>query len=472
MCEEKARGLFPVRRRILRMGRIVLAAFSVLLAYVFYLSAAAGDALFLHPLNRRGAALPDGVPRGAVLDRTGARLAWSGGDGVRRYPLGEAAAHVVGYAGDRTGAAGVEGRFQDALLGRPPYLRRLGPAAQLLAPARGADVYLTLDAALQQTAYDALAGRRGAVVALDAETGAVLAMASRPSFDPEALEEDWETVSSGEDGSVLLNRAVSGFYPPGSAIKPLIAAAALSAGAASPDEIFDCGGALSLDGGYEIGESGGARHGRVTLEEALAVSCNVTFARLALRLGGAELAKAFARFGFDRAAGGGLGAPPPELPDFSSLGQGDTAQIGIGQGPLLVTPLSMAMMASAFANGGRIMEPYLADTVCGGGGAAQERARPALWREAVRPEVAARVSGYMETAVRAGTGQAARADGVRVAGKTGTAENPGGEDHAWFVGTAAQGARRLAFAVLVENGGGGGRAAAPVARALIEQWRE
>ncbi len=156
------------------------------------------------------------------------------------------------------------------------------------------------------------------------------------------------------------------------------------------------------------------------------------------------------------------------LPDFEKLGQGDLAQSAIGQASLLVTPLHMALMASGFANSGDIMKPYLVQKVISPKGIVLESVRPAKWRSAVDPSLAAVIDAYMEQVVKSGTGTAASVKGVRVTGKTGTAENSSGQDHAWFIGSAQLPKRKIAFAIIVENGGSGGRTAAPIARQIIQ----
>ena len=214
-------------------------------------------------------------------------------------------------------------------------------------------------------------------------------------------------------------------------------------------------------------------HGKLNLADALRESCNVTFATLALRLGAGGLSKGFSRFGVgEELTTPELTSAAAHVPELSQLSDGEIAQIGIGQGQILVTPLQMALIADAFANNGEIMQPYLVDAVVAADGTAFYRGAPSVWRTATTPARAALIDGYMAQVIAAGTGTAADVAGVRVTGKTGTAENATGTDHAWFIGSAERGGKKIVMAILVEEGGFGGRAAAGIARQIIRAYFE
>lgn len=451
---------------ILQTTVFLLGIFACLMLYIVYIQVVEANALAVNPLNHRGTAAAAEVHRGAILDAQGRSLAVTSAEGEREYPYTAAAAAVTGYIGEKIGATGIEGAASRELSGDSEEFSRLGPIAQLLRSSQGNDVRLTIDAKVQKAAYEALGNRRGAVVVLDAGTGAVLAMVSRPSFDPADVEAQWEDLRQRAD-SPLLNRVLYGLYPPGSTIKPLIADAALTEGVTTQQEIFDCTGKLDLGNGYTIADSHGEVHGRINLKQALMESCNVTFGTLAMRLGGSKLQKAFERFGFAKSLDGEMASTAPHLPDFSRLGKGDTAQIGIGQSKLLVTPISMAMLASSFANHGVMMRPYMIDEVVTPSGTVLRKAQPSQWLKVDTPEQANLIDGFMEQVVEHGTGTSAAVRNIRVAGKTGTAENAAGADHAWFIGSAALPNRQIAFAIIVENSGFGGTEAAPIARKVI-----
>ena len=457
---------WKLKRQIVQVSAFLLIMVAVLSLYIGYLAVWEGPELAENPLNMRGAAAKADIRRGTIYDAHGRVLAQTQNDGTRTYPLGLVMAHITGYNGENIGSAGLEGHANRELLGLTADMSKLGPLSQLLQTDSGNDIKTTIEADAQQAAYDGLAGRKGAVVVLDADTGAVLAMVSAPSYDPNNIEANWKELSQQADGA-LLNRAVQGMYPPGSTIKPMIADAALTEGVTDEKEIFDCNGELDVGGGHSIRESHGEVHGKVDLRKALTESCNVTFGTLGMRLGDAKLKKSFERFGFDRGLGGEILMARPHLPDFGKLGSGDQAQTAIGQSTLLVTPMHMALLAAAYANGGTMMKPYLVQQVITPGGMVIADTRPEKWLTVTTPEMAAKIDSYMEDVVTRGTGRAAQVSGVRVTGKTGTAENAAGEDHAWFIGSAELRNRRIAFAIIVENGGGGGTQAAPIARKVI-----
>ena len=453
------------KRYVVHVAALLLTLVLVLALYICYLQTFGADKLAHHPLNQRSAQAESEIQRGSILDAKGRALAQSNAPGVRSYPMGAAMAPITGYIGERIGSAGLEGRENQALLGRTDEMNRLGPIAELLQSDRGNDVHTTINADVQQAAYDAFAGRHGAAVVLDATTGAVLAMVSSPSYDPAHVEDNWDSLRQQDDGP-LLNRVLYGMYPPGSTIKPMIADAALENGVTDASEVFDCEGVLDVGGGQSLREAHGEVHGRVTLEEAISESCNVTFGTLALRLGGKKLGKAFERFGFTQTLTGDLASEAAHLPDFSTLGQGDLAQVGIGQSSLLVTPMEMALLAAAFANHGTVMEPYIVASITTPAGFPVHEAIPKKWFDATTLERADEIDRWMEDVVTHGTGTAARISGIRVTGKTGTAENAQGKDHAWFLGSADVGGRKIAFAIIVENSGGGTEAA-PIAKKMI-----
>lgn len=454
-----------IKKYILHISGFLMVCFLLLMGNVLYLQVIEADELADNPLNRRGNA-NDVIKRGSILDAKGEVLAVSPEIGTREYPYGAIAAPVTGYLGESLGSAGVESSYGSDLSGQSRSLAKMGPIAQLFQAESGNNIKLTVDAEVQQLAYEALDGEKGAVVVLDAETGGIIAMVSRPSFNPTGIDEAWSELINRED-SPLLNRATQGLYPPGSTMKVMIADAALDEKVTDTQEIFDCDGTLTI-GDSKIRESHGAVHGKLDLRDALTHSCNVTFGTLAMRLKGAGLSDAFERFGFNKNIESDFNDTLPHLPDFGKIGQGDMAQTGIGQGELLVSPMRMAMLASAYANGGVIMKPYLVDEVLSSGGTVFQKHSPEKWLEVTSAQRAVLIAGFMENVVNEGTGGAAYVEGARVAGKTGTAENAAGEDHGWFIGTAQIAKRKIAFAIIVENSGGGGSVAAPIARQIIE----
>jgi peptidoglycan glycosyltransferase len=398
---------------------------------------------------------------------------------LRTYPGGPMYAPVTGYYSLLLGSSGIEQAENDVLSGQSDalFVKRLSDYLTGRSP-QGGEVVLTLDSRAQQVAYDALGNRRGAVVALDPRTGAVLAMVSRPSYDPNPLaSHDGHVIQQAYDGlrndaaAPLLNRATSQTYPPGSTFKVITTAAALSSGRFQPSSTLPAPNQLQLPETTHTlqnfqGEQCGAGN-RISLADALRVSCNTAFGALGLRLGADALRAQAEKFGFGSSLTIPLpvvasrfpsDVPPPQVA-FSAIGQYDDA----------ATPLQMAMVAAGVADHGVVMKPYLVQKTLASDLSTLSTTQPQAWRTAVSPRVAAELTQMMESVVTSGTGTAAQIPGVPVAGKTGTAENvPGQPTHAWFIGFAPATHPRVAVAVIVEHGGVGGSTAAPIARQVMQ----
>lgn len=418
------------------------------------------------------------IARGRILDRTGAVLAESVRAGAvyeRQYHVPEGLSQLVGYVDPRFGRAGVERYFDGVLAGSAPHQGWQGVVQELLGITAASDVVLSVERTASTVAEKALraAGRPGAVVAIDVATGAIVAMASLPGFDPANLGRDWPGLSNAVT-SPFLNRALSGLFPPGSAFKPVVAAAALEKGWVTPDTSFYCAGERWVDG-QVIRDFGGVAHGNLTLSQALAVSCNVTFSGLGIALGPQVIGDFATRLGIGRDWQLGVPSARSSFPrGAKDAWQG--AELGIGQGSLVVTPLDMAAMAVTIARGGNLQPPYVVEKTTGfaPSGTALDTAAGARLggippaERVLSPLTAARLKEMMVLVVDEGTGTAAGIAGVRVAGKTGSAENPRGAAHAWFIGFAPAENPRYAVSVVVENGGLGGQVAAPVGGRILK----
>lgn len=427
--------------------------------------------------------------RGSILDRDGVILAEQIGEGAetyRSYPV-PAAYGLVGYYSPLLyGSTGIESAYNEELSGREggnPVVEWLDGV--LYRDHEGYDLNLTVDMELQQIAYDMLGDRRGAVIVMDAETGAVVAIAGTPTYDPNRLYTDGDTAEQrlaevsaywqelvGRDDAPLVFRPADGLYVPGSTFKMLTASAVIDAGISTPDTFYRDEGILEVDGRVII-EQNRPDETRVdwTLEESFAYSLNVVFARIGLELGADLLAEYAARFGFSEEPPLDVGGTASQLtgPE-SSLVDNRTlvADTAFGQGELLVTPLQMALIGAAIANGGEIMEPYLVDSVVDADGEVIEQASPSTWKQPISEETAEAMQQLMVASATYGYAGDAQIEGLTVGGKTGTAEvGGGGEPHAWFVGHATNGERTLVTAVIVENGGAGSVAALPIGRELL-----
>jgi peptidoglycan glycosyltransferase len=389
-------------------------------------------------------------------------------EGRRRYPLGRLTAHVIGYASPRYGTAGLEDAFDRVLT--PPRAQP-GPINEILsllpggpgAP-RGADVVTTLDVDVQGALANALALRaRAAGVVMDPRTGAVLALAATPSFDPNTLERDWPQLIADPD-SPLLDRSTSGLYPPGSTFKIVTAADALEDGLVTPATTFDDKGGLRV-GSFVVHNDQGEITGHQTLTGAFALSSNVDFASIALLIGVDRWFADAARWGFGETMNFDLPVARDRLPAPADVIPSVLAQLGFGQASLLVTPLRMAVVAATIADGGRSPRPYVVRSIAGS--ETQLATQPEQLAQPIGADTAREVRDMMIAVVEHGTGTSAALPGVTVAGKTGTATNPHGPAHSWFVAFAPAEAPRVVVAVIVENAGYGAAVAAPIARDVL-----
>ncbi|KWW97876.1 cell division protein FtsI [Carbonactinospora thermoautotrophica] len=405
----------------------------------------------------------------------------------RVYPQGPKYAPITGYYAITGSARGIENVENSILNGTDDSLF----ASRIVdlfsgKPARGGSVLLTIDPKAQDAAWKALRGKEGAIVALDPQTGAVLAMASSPSYDPNDLashnpgdvQKAYNKLIKDPD-KPMLNRALQETYPPGSTFKVVTAAAALASGKFSTGSRLYAAPTLdlpktnkSLPNEYHRACPDGGGDGRTGFEKALEVSCNTAFGSVGLELGEGVLRQYAERFGFN--------SDPKLLGSAESVFPRDLdepflAYSAIGQYDVRATPLQMAMVAAGIANGGKVMKPYLVQEVRGPDLSTLSRTKPKVLSEAVPPEVAATVAGWMVNVVENGTGRKARIPGVQVAGKTGTAQQ-GKNDLplAWFISFAPAQNPKVAVAVVIENGSsdrseiGGGSLAAPLAKQVME----
>lgn len=456
-----------MQKNIKKLGYFLVSLFIVLIFYLTYLQVQQAQQLATDSRNRRVAAYEASMIRGSLLDRTGIKLAetkFTNGKGQRIYPDGPDFAQVIGYVSDRYGRSGLEAANDRYLLGLTDADQFRNLMDQVLGkPRQGDNVVLTLDAAMQIEAMNLLGNRRGAVVALNPRTGAILVCASSPSFDPNNLDSQWSQLQ--QDKAVpLLDRATLGAYPPGSTFKIITGSGILAQQVVTTQTTINCPGYLMVHG-FKLNDE--TAHGTVNFNQALAESCNVYFAQEGLNLGKDKFWQTASKFGFGQDPGLGIPVRAATMTPLKDMDQNQLAVSAIGQGQVLVSPLFMAQAAAAIANNGVAMKPYLVQTVQSPSGQSLFYQQPKAWLTATSPAVAAQIKQAMVGVVQAGTGTAAAISGVQVAGKTGTAQNPQGNSHAWFVGFAPAENPVVAVAVIVENGGDGGTVAAPIAREVM-----
>ncbi len=456
-------------RPLRRLFVVFTVLFIALVLQLTYVQVWAASDLKVNPANTRALEEEMKVERGVILSADGEELAVNHKEGqyfFREYPFGSLTSPWLGYNSLRYGRAGVERVYNEELSGQSGILGVTNYWDQIVGnPHRGADLKLTVSVALQRVAADALGDRKGAVVALDPKTGAVLAMVSYPRYDPNEIDEQWEEINSDADRP-LLNRATQGLYPPGSVFKIVVAGAALQTGTVTPEtEFVDTGEYVA--GGYVVTNYGDKVYGVHDFTKAFASSINTTFAKVGVEMGADTLAKYASDFGFNKESPWPLGASKSFFPDPADMDTAHVAQASFGQGEVLSTPLEIALTAAAVANGGEIMEPYVVSQVLDYHKNMLQETKPRVWLRPLTGEMAADMRDLMIEVVNNGTGTSAAIDGVQVAGKTGTAEVADAGPHSWFAAFAPAEDPQVVVAVLVENAGTGSSVAAPIARQVI-----
>ena len=458
---------------ILAVTYLGAALFLGLAGYMGYFLQVQRETVINNSYNARLDSFANRVVRGRILAADGTVLAENRTDGegneTRIYPFGTVFDHVVGYSSN--GKTGIESLANFYLL-----TSHVNLAEQVVnelggAKSQGDDVYTTLDPELQQAAWAALGDHRGAVIAMEPDTGKILAMVSKPGYDPNTLAQDWEVLNADEGGqSPLLNRAAQGLYPPGSTFKIVTALEYMREHPQDyKDYRFDCSGTY-VNGDYTIRCYHGESHGSQDFVQAFANSCNGAFASLGLELNLASLKATAEELLFNRELPL-TGFPYKESSFVMEPGAGtwEILQTSMGQGKTEMTPLHNALLTAAIANGGTLMKPYLLDRVVSAGEEEVKKFMPEAWGSLMTAQEAANLTELMEAVVTVGTASALRTDAYQAAAKTGSAEfETGRETHAWFTGFAPAQDPKLVVTVLVEEAGTGGRAAAPIARQLFD----
>lgn len=404
---------------------------------------------------------------------------------ARTYP-NEHLGFLAGYHSPALfGNTQLESEYDEVLMGREggnPFNEWLD---QVLHRTRhGYDLFLTIDSELQRVGYELLGDQDGAIVVMDAETGAIYSMVSKPHFDPNQLyagygpgmneeiasaSEYWEQITEAE-GSPLLLRPTQGLYAPGSVFKTVTTVAALQSGVAEPDTVFRNEGALAI-GSHVIQEQNLPDEDRVsyTLSESYGYSLNVVFADLGIRLGQARMVETARQFGFESTIPFELQVTQSRIAndmDYleTDIGQAETA---FGQGQLFATPLQITLMTQAVVNDGEMSEPYLEERVEDNLGNVLNQNRPSTWQQAMDESIAEQMQEIMIESVENGWATDAQIPGMVVGGKTGTAEVGDRTPHAWYTGFAGEEEPRYVVTVVVEHGGGGGAVALPIAREML-----
>ena len=436
------------------------------MGYIVYFTVVRAGTFVNSPYNQRQDAFAKNVVRGSITDRNGNVLAETqvadDGTETRYYPYGSLFSHVIGYNDDDLGRTGLESVENFELLTSNAFFIEKIQNEFNGSKNQGDTVVTTLDADLQQAASDALGSYKGAVVVMEADTGKILAMVSKPDYDPNEIASDWQTLNTDEENSPLLNRATGGSYVPGSVFKIVTTLAYMRQNSNYRDYSYNCTGSIT-EGNTTIPCAGGNVHGQEDLESSFANSCNSSFANIGLQL---DIA------GFrDTAEDLLFNSPLPGVLDYTKssfvLDQNSpTSEImmtAMGQGRTTVSPYHIALITQAVANGGTLMDPYLVDSVTNYTGTEVRRNVPKSYARLMTSDEASQLKEYMTAVVEEGTGSVLSGRSYTVAGKTGTAEystDDSNRTHSWFTGFTNVDNPELVITVITEGSDGsvGGKA--------------
>jgi len=479
------------RNSVKKVMVVFLFCFVGLISYIAYFQAFKAHDIAAEQGNKRLWAKRNEVLRGTIYDRNGTALTTGAKTGdltqSRQYVNGDLYVHALGYVNQKYGLTGLEESYDEELstyssvqTGVRSFLQDFSlDSLKKAFSTRGVEekkigngVITTLDPILQKIARDSLGNNRGAVVALDPKTGEVLAMVSTPTYDPNNLDAAMASANAGTaENSPLLNRATRGSYPPGSTFKTITTASALDNIAGVTSKTFQDNGKIQFNATQSLSNAGGAAYGTLGLERAFIVSSNVVFGGLAQELGNAKLKATAEKFGFNNTIPAeGFSIIKSKFPSLESYEAGMIAQSGIGQSSIVSTPMQMALVASTIANDGVMMNPTLVKEVVDMNGNSVKKIAPKKYGQVIPSADAATITDYM-------TGMMidhnwAFFKGLNAAGKTGTADHlkaDGTPDkaHSWFIGFAPADNPKIAVAVIVENGGYGAEAAAPIVAKIM-----
>ena len=462
-----------LQKNIRRVAIALCALFALLVVWGVYSLTTYGSRWFASSANTFMRTRKKDVIAGDILDRNGIVLATTiNGQRIYQNDLNarKATVHAVGDSGSNVNNS-AESFFASYLYGfNSSFLERLSFALRG-EQRRGDNVRLTIDCRLATYIASIFpSGKAGAVVVMNYKTGEVLAEQSFPTFDPQSI----SAAVKSDPQKPFYNRAIQGLYTPGSTFKMVTAASAIENYTNYNTIAFDCTGQLTLgsrvitDAGTNLTENKLTKHGVIDLKKAFQVSCNNSFAQLALQLGDARLRKTAEDFGFnDNFLFRDLVVENSSYPTVNR-NDGEIAWTGAGQSALTASPLHLCMIASAIANDGVMMEPKLLISATAPNGTQRAKLTAKVYRKPITSDQAAILKDYMRAVVTGGTGTSAKISGTKVCGKTGSAEIDGQEfTNAWFVGFLDEAASPYALSIVVENGGGGGSVAAPIARKIF-----
>ena len=455
-------GRVALAKRLTRGVFFFTALFALLIGNLTYIQVFKASEYQNMSSNNHTIAKSAYIQRGSIITSDGVTLAESlqqeDGTYVRSYPNGSLAANIVGYTSTTYGNAGIEDTFNETLTGTKDYSTWKAAISSLAGISQpGNSVQLTIDSRIQEAAEEALEGITGAIVVLDPRTGAVLAWATSPSYDNTDIEATMEAVNAGDESVSLYDRATQALYTPGSTFKVITLAAALESGTATLDTTYSAPASIEI-GNAEVTNVNDASYGTISLLDAFRVSSNTVFAQLAVDVGAETLAEAAAAFGYGQSLGqdfsttASIMADPDEMTTWELAWAGAGQPVGEGHTPgPQSTVMQNAVMVAAIANGGTVLNPYVVQQILSPEGTVVSTTETEVLGQAVSSETAAEVAEAMLAVVESGSGKAAQISGVKVAGKTGTAEATESKVNSLFVGFAPYDTPTVAISVIVED---------------------
>ena len=427
------------------------------------------DNIVINSYNPRIEELEKNIIRGKILDANGNVLAETMTDKdktYRIYPYENIFCHVIGYSS--LDKSGIEALVNYDLL--KSNVNIIEKTVQSISKQKsiGDNVITTLDADLQKKAYELLGNRKGSVVAIEPSTGKILCMVSKPDFNPNYIENNYNDLRSDDANSPLINRAIMGLYPPGSTFKIVTTLAYIRENPYWEDYSYICKG-KDYFGQNTIHCYANTWHGEENLEKAFKMSCNTAFSNIGINLDLTQYKNVANNLLFNNMIPyRGCEKSSFQLNNQSTIEE--VAETAIGQGETLITPFHNALITSAIANGGILMKPYIIDSIQNTNGKTITKNLPEFYSELMTVDEADTIKEFMKKVVNEGTGKTSAIQGIQVAGKTGSAENEGENPHAWYVGFAPSENPQIAVSVIVENSGTSTRYAAPIARQLFELY--
>ncbi|WP_392486065.1 peptidoglycan D,D-transpeptidase FtsI family protein [Haloimpatiens sp. FM7315] len=453
---------------------IFLMLFMGLIMYISYFEIFTGHKIVARADNKRLWAKRNAILRGIIYDRNMKPLAESSKNGTkqeRKYLYDDLFAHVIGYEDEKYGLTGIEKKYDKYLAAIDTIdIYNVFNFKNKEGNKKGYNLVTSLNYELQKSAYDLLGDNKGSVVALNPKTGEVLAMVSKPSFDPNSLDENWEAINKNQDVP-LLNRAVSGMYPPGSVFKVITSVSALENIGNIRSRSINDKGRLVFNQNEKLSNYNGEVLGPINFKEAFVHSSNVFFGQIGIDLGNEKLKETAEKFCFNKTIpSDGVTIDNSRFPQYKSYEIGNVAQSAIGQSGVLATPIQMGLVAATIANDGIMMKPKIVNKVVNSKGNIIKTFGEEEVSQITSSENASLIKNFMRETVLRGTARAANDSKVEICGKTGTADHKDGSTpHSWFIGFAPLNNPQIAIVVMVENGGTGGGAATKIATKLINK---